>query len=93
MEDLKQECEFWKEVACYLADCHAANTSIAELKRTSKYERGRLAEIMRKARSFLKKEECPPRYSVRRTLDDVVKRLDENINFLEERFPEAKKEA
>lgn len=48
MEDLKKECEFCKEVACYLADCHAANLTIAELKRTSKYERGRLASIMRK---------------------------------------------
>lgn len=92
MEELKQECEFWKEVACYLADCHAANLTIAELKRTSKYERGRLAAIMRKARSFLKKEECPPRYSVRRTLDDVVKRLDEGVAVIEEKFPGATEE-
>lgn len=44
--DLERQVEYWRELAAYLASCHAATAEgLAHLSRTSKYERKRHADI------------------------------------------------
>jgi ferredoxin-NADP reductase len=55
VEDLKRQVAQWKSVAAYLAECHAASAeTVAEQKKSSKYEKKRHAEICKKAAMMLK---------------------------------------
>jgi len=86
IDELEREVKRWKGVARWMADCHAANLSIAQLSRTSKHEKGRLKSIMEKCARFIRGEEHPRNYpcrdldgelsSVLERLDDCIKRLD-----------------
>lgn len=44
--DLKMEIDYWRSVAVYLADCHAATAYEYEPKSTSKARRNRMISIM-----------------------------------------------
>jgi hypothetical protein len=51
---MDNEVKFWRAMALYLADCHAANAeSIGDLKSTSKYNRKRLQEICKTCASLI----------------------------------------
>ena len=92
-EWILMESDYWKCVALYLADCHAANYSIAEVKGTAKYQRQRIVTIMRKAQKLLK-EECsaPSGYTWLRGLDEVALRLEKNVAALESLYPHVKED-
>ena len=54
------DAEFWKSVALYLADCHAATaTHDGALKSTSKSRRERFASICAKALAFVERKDTP----------------------------------
>ena len=79
--DLKNEVTRWKRIAFWLADCHAANLHIAELKSCSKSERRRLKNIMTKAQGYLEGKESPkqpPHGDLDRHLHDVMNRLEDH---------------
>lgn len=73
--DLRYDRDYWRAVAIYLADCHAANIDEALLSRTSKWTRQRFAEIMKKASRYLRKAERAPGYSY-----DIETRVIERLN-------------
>ena len=79
--ELKQEVAYWKHVAAYLAECHAANLHEAEHKSCSKYRRKRFQSIMNKAASFLTKEVFPVYFLKEdpdQSIQSVVERLKDH---------------
>lgn len=71
--ELQDQVRYWRDVACYLADCHAATAEIeGNMARTSKSSRRRFAAICRTAAdalhgNFIKKAGPP---------EDVAERCD-----------------
>lgn len=63
LSDHEKEAERWMRIALWLADCHAANLSIAELASCSKTQRKRLKSIMLRAARMLKGDEMPPTWA------------------------------
>lgn len=90
MNQPNPEVIYWQRVAVYLADCHAANCSIAELKKTSKFERGRLVAIMRRARRMIQEEFNALSMHGCSDLNDVANRLQYGIDIVESKYPETK---
>jgi len=69
------EAEYWRSVACYLADCHVATAwSVHDLASSSKFEKVRQQRIVATAKALLKKE--PTGKRLERSVDDVLARLD-----------------
>ena len=60
LSDKDRELERWIRIALWLADCHAANLSEAELSSCSKTRRKRFKNIMLRAARMLKSDEMPP---------------------------------
>lgn len=53
--DLRRERDYWRTVACYLADCHAATAEYdGSMKSLSKSRRDRYAAICEKANEALR---------------------------------------
>lgn len=68
-----EEAERWKQIALYLADCHAA-TAYSLPKSTSKSARKRFQSICATSLKMLQREVMPPQYKTT-NLESVVKRL------------------
>ena len=77
---MSNEADQWKRVAIYLADCHAANLHIAELKKTSRAEKERLKLIMETAATMLKGDVSSVRTYTEpdKDLRDVIERLEDH---------------
>lgn len=59
--EMKKDRDYWKSVALYLAECHAATAGYdASLKSVSKSRKQRLAGICRKAMNMIQGKEMPP---------------------------------
>lgn len=76
------EAEYWRRVAFYLADCHAANGYDATLKSCSKARRNRFASIMKNTLRYLKFGEQPPQYDTSKERG-IVERLERQIADIE----------
>jgi hypothetical protein len=64
--DLRRELEYWRNVACYLAECHAATAEYdGSLKKTSGTQRSRYASICEKAADAMKPFRMSPAYGFR----------------------------
>jgi len=89
LDEAVSEAKYWKTVAVYLAQCHAANSHIVDLKRTAKYERSRLVSIMRKCKDWLLKA-APAPSSHFHNAETVATDIGKIIASLETHHPEVK---
>lgn len=79
--DKLNESIYWKRIAIYLAEYHAANLGIAELKSCPKYQKERLRNIMDHAADFLDGKKFPHRignYTTEENLERVITRCKKN---------------
>jgi len=71
LEDANEEADYWKRVAMYLADCHAATAYHFSFgSRSSKSELRRQASIMQSCVLFLNKQSDPG--SKARHVEDII---------------------
>ena len=81
--DYLNEIEHWKQIAIYLADCHSANITIADLKSCSKYQKRRLQSIMETSAKLLSGKKAPwnmANKTTQESLDLVINRLERDAN-------------
>lgn len=73
----QQEALYWRGVAMWMADVHAANAQdAATTKRTSKGERKRQARIAQACADLLREKELP-RQGAMRTIESIATRCDD----------------
>jgi hypothetical protein len=80
-----QEIDYWKYVAAYMAECHAATAEYdGNLRSMSKSRRNRLATICKKAVRFMRREAVPTWADRQRPIEDTIERCEKAAQWIEE---------